>query len=212
MLARYPMILRRVRVRRPAVQASLIVALLGCQQALPPSAASGGPDPRLEGPWQPNPLVVEGAYVERWHTVCVEGFDEAMGSLGSLWAVDARGGNRVLLQYGGGVNPTVCELRDVVDGPRVHEFHALPLERPAADELIVHRDQSGVMLGAAGAAISQVSVQVPGLPDVTATIAQGRYMLWWPEERRRRGFGILRATGYDAAGRPLDSKIGNASF
>ena len=194
-------------IRRVGLVAAAIMVGLACQaEATKPE--SRGPDPRLTGPWQPVPLRVEPPDVERWHQLCTEGFAGA-GVSGSLSAVDARGDDRVHLLYGRPDGSTVlCDVRDILDSPRVETIGGPYFAVPRADdELYITVDGGGFLFGAAGTAISEVILEVPGLPDVTPTFVRGIFLAWWPPDRR--GVGILRITGYDAGGHARDSKIGS---
>ena len=194
--------------RRVCLSTAVLVFCLGCQAGPAEPREVHGPDPRLTGPWQPAPLTIETRDVERWHQLCTESFAR-LGVTGSLSAVDARGADRAHVLYGNPNGTTVlCEVRGVLDAPRVESIGGPNFAPPpAADELVITVDGGGLLLGAAGPTVTKVIVEVPGLPDVTPTFVRGGFLAWWPPEQR--GVGILRITGYDAAGRVLDSKIGS---
>lgn len=178
---------------RSTVVAFLLASTLACEPAgLPgPAAPALG---ALHGPWSPNPIPVPGPILQAIDVAC-RGSMQPFPVGVELVVVDARGRSVVQAQYAGPngagamcVDMTVDERGRVAamgGGSTGQGGGPLP---DVAPNTLEHGGSmssgdpitSSVALGRAGPGIARVAILIPGQPLITASFANGWYLVWWP--------------------------------
>lgn len=194
--------------RRGLAAIGIAVALTGCGWDLVPAT-----DDELSGSWRPMPMLVGPETRAEFDAACLA--DQAMPDGLSLVVMDARGDGRLVVGYAdaggseawlqatiGAEPPSKCQMMST------SQAGLLPLgER----ELRVTNNAStgghdgwwSVIAGQAGADIAQVVAEVPGSPRIVATLNDGWFALWWPEEAQPAGQAPrleFRLVGVDRSG------------
>lgn len=178
--------------RRVVLIAASLFASLACSsdgQTEPWTAAAP-----IDGPWQPVPIALAGPVIEAVDRACRGTFDE-FPQQARLVVVDARGAGFIQAQYAGPngvwatcINMTIDPTGRVVAGGGGtgiggQEWRVLqPLE--IEDQSGFGSDESSTAMGRAGAGIAKAVIVTPGQPQVTASLANGWYLAWWPGGRQ----------------------------
>ena len=171
----------------------IIVAVLLASAAC---GSDGGAEPvapgPLHAPWQPVPFTLAGPIVEAVDRTCRSGFDDAFPQHTQLMVVDARGKGHVEAQYAG---PDGSEASCIVtidelgrlewDGGGAGSggggwpvLQAFKLQAVGGYGSAVASSTGG----RAGDGIATVLITMPGKPPVTASLANGWYLAWWPAD------------------------------
>ena len=175
----------------------LIVALLlvsaGCR-------SDGDSEPEAEpeavhalhGPWQPVPFALAGPIVEAVDRTCRAGFENDFPQQTQLMVVDVRGAGRVETQYAGpdGSEASCIVMIDAAGRlewggggtgsggggwPALQAFNLQAIGGYGSEV-------ASSTAGRAGGGIARVVIAIPGKPPVTASLANGWYLAWWPAE------------------------------
>ena len=176
----------RAVTRRIVLIAALLFVSTACGSDRAPAANV------IEGPWQPVPFALPGPMIETIDRTCRGSFDEFPQQT-RLMVIDARGAGRVETQYAGpnGEEASCAGMRIDATGRvepggggtgfRGQAWPALP-----AFELEFiggyGSSEASSTSGRAGAGIARVVIAIPGQPPVTASLANGWYLAWWPAE------------------------------
>ena len=205
--------------RRGLAAVGIAVALIGCGSDLVPAT-----EDELGGPWRPMPMLVGPDTRAEVDAACLA--DQAMPDGLSLIVTDARGEGRLVVGYAdadrggseawlqatiGAEPPSKCQMMSTSERGGL-----LPLgER----ELRVSNNASmgdddgwwSMIAGQAGADIAQVVAEVPGSPRIVATLNEGWFALWWPDEGQPADQpppGDFRLVGLDQTGAEI-AEFGN---
>ncbi len=173
---------------RVVLIAATLVACLACG----PDAERELQPGRLDGPWQAVPFAVPGPMVEAIDRTCRGGFEDAFPQQTQLMVVDVRGGGRVEAQYAG-PDGTEANCVVTVDATGRQEWAGggtgsggTPWRVLQASELEFVAGSGSAeasnTVGRAGPGIARVVIVVPGQPPVSASLANGWYVAWWPGE------------------------------
>lgn len=207
--------------RRGLAAIGIAVALTGCGWDVVPAT-----DDELSAPWRPMPMLVAPEMRAEFDAACLA--DQAMPDGLSMVVMDARGEGRLVIGYAdadadadaggseawlqatiGAEPPSKCQMMST------SQAGLLPLgER----ELRVTNNPSigdhdgwwSVIAGQAGADIAQVVAEVPGSPRIVATLNDGWFALWWPQEAQPAGQAPrleFRLVGVDRSGAAIAEVI-----
>ena len=172
--------------RRIVLIAVLPFVLVGCGADRPREANV------IEGPWQPVPFALPDSMIEAIDRTCRGSFDEFPQQT-RLMVIDARGAGRVEAQYAGpsGEEASCAGMKIEATGRvepggggtgfRGQAWPPLPAFELEFIGGYVSSEASSTS-GRAGAGIARVVIDIPGQPPVTASLANGWYLAWWPAE------------------------------
>lgn len=173
---------------RIVVMAALLLVFVACDSGGPTEARV--PAGAIDGPWQPVPFTLPGQIIEAADRTCRRSFDEFRQQT-QLMVIDARGAGRIEAQYAGlnGEDATCAGM--TIDaagriepggggtgfrGQAFRVLQAFELESIAGYGSI----EGSATSGRAGPGIASVVLTMPGKPPVTASLASGWYLAWWP--------------------------------
>lgn len=159
-----------------------------------PSLAPAAAAAALLGPWQPEPIPLWPGLIDAVAQACRSSMPPFPAS--PLVAVDARGQGHLQAAFSGPAGDAVCmDLMidaqgrvEAMGGGSISGPQARP---PLAEHALMSMGQmstgggdqavaSSLISGVAGPGIRGVVVEMPGQPRMTATLANGWYLLWWP--------------------------------
>ena len=175
-------------VRALLVITALLVTV-GCDAAAQVVPVAGGGV--LVGPWQAAPFPVAGPILAAIDQACRGSMPDFPQRV-QLTVVDARGGGRIQAHYTSpdGAEATCMDMSvnaagkvEAIGGGSIGFADQAPPPLQA-NELTnagsMGSDRSSVVYGRAGAGISRVMVLMPGHVPITASLANGWYLVWWP--------------------------------
>jgi hypothetical protein len=171
--------------RRAALVAASILVAVACGPNVPKE---------LVGPWLPVPLALPGTLIDDVDLTCRGSFPDFPQDA-ELVVIDVRGAGKVEAQYAGPKRVTAACNGMTIDtsgavagggggtGFGEAEWDVLP-----AHELEQHGGygsaEASSATGRVGPGIAKVLIAVPGLVPITASLANGWYLAWWPADRR----------------------------
>ena len=168
---------------RTALVAASILVAVACGPNVPGE---------LIGPWQPVPMGLPGTLIVDVDSTCRSSFPE-FPQEAQLVVLDVRGAGKIEAQYAGPKRIEAACWGITIDatgsvGPGggssnvgEAEWHALP-----PNEIEQHGGygsaEASSTAGRAGPGIAKVLIDLPGCPPITASLANGWYLAWWPGE------------------------------
>jgi hypothetical protein len=169
----------------------------------------------LRGPWTATPIALPPPSIPVVDLVCRTMLEDALAGY-ELAAVDARGEGLVNAFYVGteGGNYGCENLQIDPSGELLAEgfgsgMPSEPVPQPDADEVIAwygtHQEAPRSMLtsaGLVGANVSEVRFTADGKPAIVATVMNGWFAMWLPDDWAR-----LTLRGYDADGVEVFSNL-----
>jgi hypothetical protein len=192
--------------RRAALVAASILVAVACGPNVPKE---------LVGPWLPVPLGLPGTLIDDVDRMCRGSFPD-FPQEAELVVIDVRGAGKVEAQYAGPKRVTAACWGMTIDatgavagGGGGTGFGEAEWNDLQAHELEQHDGygsaEASSTSGRVGPGIAKVIIAVPGQPPITASLANGWYLAWWPGDRLP-GSKVL---GLDALGQvvieaPLD--------
>jgi hypothetical protein len=164
------------------VAASILVAV-GCGTNVPRAVV---------GPWQPVPLALPGTLVDDVDQTCRGSFPE-FPQEARLVVIDARGAGKIEAQYAGPKRVTAACWGMTIDatgavaggggGTGFGETEWDPLPATEIEQLGGYGSaEASATSGRVGRGIARVLIALPGCPPITASLADGWYLAWWPGE------------------------------
>jgi hypothetical protein len=179
--------------RQFLVLAVAVLAVSGC--GLVESADVPVPGlARLDGPWSPTPVQVPAAVLVAADQACRTSMQPFPVGV-QIVVVDARGKSVIQLAYAG-PNGAMAQCNDMtVDAQgRVEALGGGGFGQGGGEPPPVPPNTlesaggmssgdpatSSVAMGRAGPGIAGVGVLIPGQPPITASFANGWYLVWWP--------------------------------
>jgi hypothetical protein len=196
-----------LHIRRGLAAIAIAIALSGCGSPLVPPAPATAQ--QLAGPWRPMPLSVGPETRAEFDAACRA--DPEMADDLTLVVIDARGEGRLVVGYvgpGGSDSwleatigaepPTKCQIMSKSDRAAMLPLAERELRFSNVSSTEGNEGWWSVITGRAGADIDQVIAEVPGSPRIVATLADGWFALWWPEEGEPRF--DFRLLGLDEGG------------
>lgn len=197
---------RAFSVAQSAVGLALVALLTGCGTSTPEATddqgdrpAAGQLDPAaaaaaLLGPWRANPVPLWPALLETVARACSTSLQPFPPV--PLVAVDARGMGRLQAMFAGPAGIAACSDMTIDKAGTVSAMGGGmtgtdPAPGPLDDHALVSWGvsssgggggaiTSSVIMGQAGAGVARVVVLMPGQVQMTATLANGWYLFWWP--------------------------------
>jgi hypothetical protein len=197
---------------RPLILAITLLAVSGCGSVGGPTVDVPG-FARVDGPWSAAPIPVPPAILAAADQACRSSMQPFPNGV-QIVVTDARGKGVLQLAYAG-QNGAMAQCNDMtIDAQgRVAAMGGGsfgqgigPLPAVAANTLENAGGSSSgdpatssVAFGRAGPGIASVGVLIPGQPPITASFANGWYLVWWPGEWPK---GTIVA-GFDEAGQDV---------
>jgi hypothetical protein len=188
-----------------------LVATVGCEAESQPVPAAAN---ALVGPWQPVPFPLPGPILQAIDRACRGSMPDFPQQV-QLTVVDARGGGRIQAHYSGPMGAeATCMDMSVDAAGRVEAlggggmgFGAQAPPPLEANELTnggaMSSDRSSIVYGRAGQGIAKVVILIPGNAPITASLANGWYLAWWPGQwppgTKAVGFDVLGQNVGDTA-------------
>ena len=157
-------------------------------------AAACGPEvpAGLVGPWQALPMGLPGTLVDDVDGTCRSSFPE-FPQEAELVVIDVRGAGKVEAQYAGPKRLTANCWGMTIDATGVigpggggTGFGEADWNALQAHEMEQHggygSPEASATSGRVGPGIARVLIALPGCPPITASLANGWFLAWWPGE------------------------------
>ena len=169
----------------------LVIALLFVSAACGSDGSSqaGALAAAIAGPWQPVPFALPGPMIESVDRACRGGFDE-FPQHAQLMVIDSRGAGHVEAQYAA-PNGDDASCTATIDATGRVEWGGGGSSSNGQEWLVLPAlglealggygsGEASATTGRAGTGIAQVVIVMPGQPRVTASLANGWFLAWWP--------------------------------